>query len=63
MLHLDQHSALPPESIMGCDNIPHFFYIMADDAAAADSGDYDELDCSKVEGELFFKFDVYSIFD
>ncbi|KAI4827016.1 hypothetical protein KUCAC02_030444, partial [Chaenocephalus aceratus] len=24
MPHLDQHSALPPESIMGCDKTPHF---------------------------------------
>lgn len=39
MLHLDQHSALPLESIMGCDNThtPFFFsfFINVDDAAAA----------------------------
>lgn len=59
MLHLDQHSALPPESIMGCDNTPHFFIswrmMQLLLVAAADGGDYDELGSSKVEGEPFIE--------
>lgn len=56
MLHLDQHSALPPESIMGCDNTTHFFItwqMMLLLLVAAD--DYDELGDSKAEGEHFIE--------
>lgn len=39
MPHLDQHSALPPESIMGCDNTPHFgLFIIVDDGAGGGGG-------------------------
>lgn len=53
MLHLDQHSALPPESIMGCDNTrapPSFLsmwmmqqLLLLVAAADGDGDDYDEL--------------------
>lgn len=61
MLHLDQHSALPPESIMGCDNTPHFFIswrMMQLLLLAADDGggdDDDELAGSKVDREPFIE--------
>lgn len=59
MLHLDQHSALPPESIMGCDNTTHFFtswqMMQLLLVAAADGDDYDELGSSKVDGEPFIE--------
>lgn len=49
MPHLDQHSALPPESIMGCDNTPRFrlfisyrvMWLLLEAAGGGDDSDYD----------------------
>lgn len=76
MLHLDQHSALPPESIMGCDNTPPFFsspfyfflsmwmmQLLLEPAADGDGNDYDEWVVQQWIENLLLKFDVYSSFD
>lgn len=64
MPHLDQHSALPPESITGCDNnAPIFFFFFfkftVDDVAAAGSllsgdGDYDVVEALKMNRDAFY---------
>lgn len=59
MPHLDQHSALPPESIMGCDNTAHFglfiswsmSWLLLVAADGGDDGDYDVVEVSKMDRE------------
>lgn len=74
MPHLDQHSALPPESIMGCDNTHHFglfisqwmmwLLLLAAVGGGGASGDDDDVVVvSKWIENLLLKFNVYSIFD
>lgn len=64
MPHLDQHSALPPESITACDNTPHsglfisrwmMWLRLLAAAAAGDDGDYDVVLVSEMDTEPFIE--------
>lgn len=70
MPHLDQHSALPPESIMGSDNTPHFglfisWWMMWPSLRAAggsDVCDYDVVVVSKMNREPFIDIQCIQYF-
>lgn len=64
MPHLDQHSALPPESITACDNTPHSGLFISRcmmwlwpvaAASAGDDDDYDVVQVSKMDTEPFIE--------
>lgn len=70
MRHLDQHSALPPESITGHDNMPHFgliiswwmMWLLLVAAGCGDDCDYDVVLGSKMDREPFIEIQCICAF-